>query len=54
VQEHIGLTPQSVSQLGGFKVQGKTVQTARQLMADGQSGWKRRVFSLVLEAIPAR
>ena len=38
---HIGLTPQTVTQLGGFKVQGKTEEAARQLI--GMPGlWKRR------------
>lgn len=54
VQGHIGLTPQSISQLGGFKVQGKTVATARRLLDDAAALEDAGVFSLVLEAIPAR
>lgn len=54
VQGHIGLTPQSIGQLGGFKVQGKTVQAARRLLEDAQALEQAGAFSLVLEAIPAR
>jgi 3-methyl-2-oxobutanoate hydroxymethyltransferase len=54
VQGHIGLTPQSVGQLGGFKVQGKTSQAARRLLNDAQALEQAGAFSLVLEAIPAR
>ncbi|MBN1680168.1 MAG: 3-methyl-2-oxobutanoate hydroxymethyltransferase [Anaerolineae bacterium] len=54
VQGHIGLTPQSVSQLGGFKVQGKTVEAARQLLDDARALEAAGAFSMVLEAIPAR
>ena len=54
VQGHIGLTPQSVSALGGFKVQGVTVETARRLVADARALVDAGAFSLVLEAVPAR
>jgi 3-methyl-2-oxobutanoate hydroxymethyltransferase len=54
VQGHIGLTPQSVSALGGMKVQGKTVEAARRLLADARVLADAGVFSLVLEAVPAR
>jgi len=54
VQGHIGLTPQSVGQLGGFKVQGKTREAARRLLHDAQALEQAGAFSLVLEAIPAR
>ncbi len=54
VQGHIGLTPQSISQLGGFKVQGKTASAARGLIADAQALEQAGVFSLVLESVPAR
>lgn len=54
VQGHIGLTPQSVSQLGGFRAQGKTVESARQLLDDARALEDAGVCSLVLEAIPAR
>jgi 3-methyl-2-oxobutanoate hydroxymethyltransferase len=50
---HLGLTPQSVHQLGGYKVQGKTVAGAEQLLADAQTLQKAGAALLVLEAIPA-
>jgi len=53
VQGHIGLTPQSVSQMGGFKVQGKTAEAARALEEDAQALADAGCFSIVLEAIPA-
>ncbi|WP_042331328.1 3-methyl-2-oxobutanoate hydroxymethyltransferase [Desulfosporosinus orientis] len=49
---HIGLTPQTASQLGGFKVQGKDIESANQLLKDGQALEEAGAFSLVLEAIP--
>jgi 3-methyl-2-oxobutanoate hydroxymethyltransferase len=54
VQGHIGLTPQSVSALGGFKTQGKTVETARKLLDDAKALEAAGAFSIVLEAIPMR
>ncbi len=54
VMGHIGLTPQSVSAFGGFKTQGKSVEAARRLIEDAQALEEAGVFSLVLEAIPAR
>ncbi len=54
VQGHIGLTPQSVSAFGGMRVQGKTVEAARQLLDDARALEAAGVFSLVLEGIPAR
>ena len=54
VMGHIGLTPQSVSALGGFKVQGNTVAAARRLLEDARALEAAGVFSLVLEAVPAR
>jgi 3-methyl-2-oxobutanoate hydroxymethyltransferase len=49
---HLGLTPQSVHQLGGFKVQGKTDATAEQLLADALALQDAGASLLVLEAIP--
>lgn len=49
---HLGLTPQSVHQLGGFKVQGKTDAAADQLLADAQALQDAGAALLVLEAIP--
>jgi 3-methyl-2-oxobutanoate hydroxymethyltransferase len=54
VQGHIGLTPQSISALGGFKAQGKTLETARRLIDDAKALEQAGVFSLVLESVPAR
>jgi len=53
VMGHLGLTPQSSYQLGGFKVQGKTVETARQLLKDALSLQEAGAFSLVLECVPS-
>jgi 3-methyl-2-oxobutanoate hydroxymethyltransferase len=49
---HLGLTPQSVHQLGGYKVQGKTVESADQLKADALKLQAAGASLLVLEAIP--
>jgi 3-methyl-2-oxobutanoate hydroxymethyltransferase len=53
VMGHIGLTPQSVSKLGGFRVQGKTAQAAQGLLQDALAMQEAGCFSLVLEAVPA-
>ena len=53
VQGHIGLTPQTATSLGGFKVQGKSAQAAHQLIDDALALEAAGCFSLVLEAIPA-
>ena len=50
---HLGLTPQSVHQLGGYKVQGKTTDAAAQLQADALALQSAGASLLVLEAIPA-
>lgn len=50
---HLGLTPQSVHQFGGYKVQGKTVQAAEQLKADALALQAAGAAMLVLEAIPS-
>lgn len=50
---HLGLTPQSVHQLGGYKVQGKSVESAEQLKADALAIQAAGASLLVLEAIPA-
>jgi 3-methyl-2-oxobutanoate hydroxymethyltransferase len=52
VMGHIGLTPQSVNQFGGFKVQGKDLETARKLLEDAKALDKAGVFSIVLECVP--
>lgn len=50
---HIGLTPQGINALGGFKVQGKTVDSARKLLEDAHAVEEAGAFAVVLEAIPA-
>lgn len=50
---HLGLTPQSVHQLGGFKVQGKTLEAADRLMSDALALQEAGASMLLLEAIPA-
>lgn len=53
VMGHIGLTPQTISMLGGFKVQGKDAQAAQKIIDDALSLEEAGVFSVILEAIPA-
>ncbi|TET26266.1 MAG: 3-methyl-2-oxobutanoate hydroxymethyltransferase [Dehalococcoidia bacterium] len=53
VMGHIGLTPQSIHQLGGFKVQGKTPQAAQKLLDDARALEEAGAFSIVLETVPA-
>jgi 3-methyl-2-oxobutanoate hydroxymethyltransferase len=52
VMGHIGLTPQSVNKLGGYRVQGKTAETARQLLEDAQALEEAGAFAIVLEVVP--
>lgn len=54
VMGHLGLTPQSVNQLGGFRAQGKTLATAREILADAHALEEAGCFALVLEAVPAQ
>jgi 3-methyl-2-oxobutanoate hydroxymethyltransferase len=54
VMGHLGLTPQSVNQLGGFRPQGKTASAARRLLEDALLLEETGCFSLVLESVPAR
>jgi len=53
VMGHIGLTPQSIHALGGFKMQGKTMAAAEQLLRDAHAVEAAGAFSVVLESIPA-
>jgi 3-methyl-2-oxobutanoate hydroxymethyltransferase len=53
VMGHIGLTPQSIHQFGGFKMQGKTPEAAANLLADAKALEEAGVFAIVLETIPA-
>jgi len=52
VMGHVGLTPQSVNALGGFRVQGRTADTAEQLMRDARAVEAAGAFSIVLESVP--
>lgn len=52
VMGHIGLTPQSSGQLGGFKAQGRTAETAIELIKDAMAIEKAGAFSILLEAVP--
>lgn len=54
VMGHLGLTPQSVHQLGGFRPQGRDAEAARRLLEDSQILEEAGCFSLVLESVPAR
>lgn len=54
VMGHLGLTPQSVNQLGGFRAQGKTASAAQRLLEDALILEEAGAFSLVLEAVPAK
>ena len=51
---HIGLTPQSVNAFGGFKVQGKTLENARQIIEDAKLVEQAGAFAVVLECVPAK
>ena len=53
VMGHIGLTPQHVNRLGGYRVQGKTETTANEVLEDALSLQEAGAFSVVLELIPA-
>ncbi len=52
VMGHLGLTPQSVHALGGFKVQGKTVDAANEILREAQSLQEAGCFAIVLECVP--
>ncbi len=53
VMGHLGLTPQSVHRMGGFRLQGKTAEAAHELMEDARALADAGAFGLVLEGIPA-
>ncbi|MBW2594146.1 MAG: 3-methyl-2-oxobutanoate hydroxymethyltransferase [Deltaproteobacteria bacterium] len=53
VQGHIGLTPQTASALGGFKMQGKDVAAAGKIIDDARALEDAGAFSIILEAVPA-
>src|SRR5512135_1660358 len=52
VMAHIGLTPQSIHRMGGYKVQGKTEEAASRLIEEARIAEDAGAFSLLLEAIP--
>jgi 3-methyl-2-oxobutanoate hydroxymethyltransferase len=52
VMGHVGLTPQSIHALGGFQVQGKTIEAARQLERDARAVEAAGAFAVVLESVP--
>jgi 3-methyl-2-oxobutanoate hydroxymethyltransferase len=54
VMGHIGLTPQSVNQLGGFRPQGKTAPAAKRLLEDAYLLEEAGCFGIVLESVPGR
>ena len=53
VQGHIGLTPQTASALGGFKMQGRDALAAKRIIEDARALEDAGVFSMILEAVPA-
>lgn len=50
---HIGMTPQSVNAFGGFKVQGKSIEDAKKVIADAKAVEEAGAFAVVLECVPA-
>lgn len=53
VMGHIGLTPQTAGQLGGFKVQGKDIEAARRLLAEARALEEAGAFALLIECVPS-
>lgn len=53
VMGHIGMTPQSVNEFGGFKVQGKSIAAAHRLIEDAKAVEEAGAFAVVLECVPA-
>ena len=53
VVAHIGLTPQSVNAMGGYKVQGKSLEQAQKLLKDAEAVEKAGAFAITLECVPA-
>jgi 3-methyl-2-oxobutanoate hydroxymethyltransferase len=52
VMGHVGLTPQSAGAIGGFKAQGRTVETARAVISDAKAVYEAGAFSILAEGIP--
>jgi len=53
VMGHLGLTPQNLAQLGGYRVQGKSLAAAERLVRDAEALQRAGVFSILLEAVPS-
>lgn len=53
VMGHIGMTPQSVNAFGGFKVQGKSIEDAKRVIADAKAVEQAGAFAMVMECVPA-
>ena len=53
VMAHIGLTPQSINAFGGFRVQGKTLERAREIIEESKIVEEAGAFAVVLECVPA-
>lgn len=53
VMGHVGLTPQTAAQLGGYKVQGRDMEAAEKMLADARALQAAGAFSIVLECVPA-
>jgi 3-methyl-2-oxobutanoate hydroxymethyltransferase len=53
VMGHIGLTPQSVLRMGGYKIQGRTIEAAKELIEDAVALERAGAFSIVIEGVPA-
>jgi len=54
VMGHLGLTPQNLGQLGGYRVQGKSLAAAERLLRDAEALQRAGVFAILLEAVPPR
>ena len=54
VQGHIGMTPQTVNAMGGFKVQGRDEEAAKRILEDAYSVQRAGAFSVVLECVPPK
>lgn len=54
VVAHLGLTPQSINAFGGFRVQGKSEEAARKLIADAKAVEEAGAFAVVLECVPSK
>ena len=54
VMGHIGLTPQTISQIGGFRIQGKTAKSAYRILQDAKALQEAGCFALILESVPSQ